>query len=146
MVEILALRLRRELLGTQVRDARAVRGGGLPRPVELPILTLIQSTAFISYRQDDSSSEAERLAETITAQFGEGSAFIDTSDIAPGEKWPERLRSALGEAAVVVAVMGPEWILARDEWGRRGIDNPEDWVFQEIQLALQFNKVLQGDT
>jgi TIR domain len=98
--------------------------------------------AFISYRRDDAASEAGRLADAIRMDFGDESVFLDTSDIRLGEPWPEAVGRRVEDAAVVVTVMGPEWILARDEWGRRRIDETGDWVRHEIRLALEHGKPL----
>ena len=98
--------------------------------------------AFISYRRDDAASEAGRLADAIRRHFGDESVFLDTSDIRLGETWPEAIRRRVEGATVVVTVIGPEWILARDEWGRRRIDERADWVRHEIQLALEHGKTL----
>jgi len=97
---------------------------------------------FISYRRDDAASEAGRLADALRSHFGPDSVFLDTSDIQPGERWPATVRLAVERAGVVVTVIGPEWILARDEFGRRRIDDDHDWVRQEIQLALQGRKTI----
>jgi hypothetical protein len=102
----------------------------------------VSRDVFISYRRDDASSEAGRLADEIRHQFGQDSVFLDTSDTRLGENWPEALRSAVERASVVVAVIGPEWILARDEYGRRRIDDADDWVRHELQLALERGKTL----
>jgi hypothetical protein len=97
---------------------------------------------FISYRRDDSSSEAGRLADAIRNRFGGDSVFVDTSDTRLGQAWPAVLRAAVEDAAVVVAVIGPDWILARDQYGRRRIDDPDDWVRREIRLALERGKTI----
>src|SRR6476619_3382501 len=102
----------------------------------------VSSSAFISYRRDDSGGEAGRLADTIKDQFGDESVFFDTADIPLSDPWPTRLESALGEARVVVVVIGPGWILASDKWGRRRIDDPSDWVRREIQLGLELGKTM----
>jgi TIR domain-containing protein len=102
----------------------------------------VSRDVFISYRRDDASSEAGRVADTIRHRFGQESVFLDTSDTRPGEKWPEILRRAVANAAVVVVVIGPEWVLARDEYGRRRIDDADDWVRREIQLALEHEKIV----
>jgi TIR domain len=86
--------------------------------------------------------EAGRLADTIRTQFGKGSVFIDVSDARLGEQWPDRIEQALGQATVVVAVIGPGWIRAADEYGRRRIDNPKDWVHREIELSLESGKTI----
>ena len=97
---------------------------------------------FISYRRDDASSEAGRLADVIRNHFGQDSVFMDTSDTRFGEEWPAALRTAVENTVVVVALMGPDWILARDEYGRRRIDDPDDWVRREIQLGLEHGKTI----
>jgi TIR domain len=102
----------------------------------------VSREVFISYRRDDASSEGGRLADAIRNQFGEDSVFMDTSDIRLGEEWPEALRGAVQNASVVLAVIGPEWLIARDEYGRRRIDDPDDWVRQEIQLGLELGKTI----
>lgn len=33
-------------------------------------------------------------------------------------------------------IIGPRWLEARDQYSRRRIDQPDDWVRQEIELAL----------
>jgi len=97
---------------------------------------------FISYRHDDASSEAGRLADTVRSRFGRESVFMDTSDTHFGAEWPVALRAAVENAAVVVALIGPEWLLARDEYGRRRIDDPADWVRREIRLGLEHGKTI----
>src|SRR4051794_4702449 len=95
----------------------------------------VSAQAFISYRRDDAASEAHLLAINIRYVFGRDSVFVDTSDIPPGAKWPDTLHRALEEADVVLALMGPQWLFAQDEYGRRCIDDPEDWVYRELRLA-----------
>jgi TIR domain len=97
---------------------------------------------FISYRRDDASSESGRLADAIRNHFNEDSVFMDTSDTRLGEEWPEALQGALQNASVVLVVIGPEWLFARDEYGRRRIDDPNDWVRQEIQFGLEHGKTI----
>jgi TIR domain-containing protein len=102
----------------------------------------VSREVFISYRRDDAWSEGRLLADTIRRQFGEDSVFMDTSDIRWGEEWPEAIRGALENASVVLAVIGPGWLTAQDEYGRRRLDDPDDWVRQEIQLGLELGKTI----
>jgi pterin-4a-carbinolamine dehydratase len=50
------------------------------------------------------------------------------------------LRTGVAEATVVLAVIGPGWLLAADKYGRRRLDLPDDWVRNELLQALQANK------
>ena len=67
---------------------------------------------------------------------------MDTSDTRLGTEWPQALRDAVENSSVLLSVIGPDWILARDEWGQRRIDDPEDWVRREIELALEHGKTI----
>jgi len=40
------------------------------------------------------------------------------------------------DSAIVIVVIGPDWLRASDEWGKRRIDKEDDWVRQEISVAL----------
>jgi TIR domain len=75
---------------------------------------------------------------------------MDTVSTAWGEEWPSALEKAISAADVVIVVIGPGWISAQGDWGRRRIDQPDDWVRREIELALGSGKptlpVLVGDT
>lgn len=91
---------------------------------------------FISYRREDSQATAGRLAQTLKLRFGDDKVFFDTEDIRGGQPFHERLKTGLARARVVLVVMGERWLLAADKYGRRRIDQPGDWVRQEIETAL----------
>jgi HEAT repeat protein len=104
---------------------------------------------FLSYRRSDSGDASLRLYEAIRRRFGADSIYMDTASTAWGEEWPSALEDAIAEADVVIVVIGSVWINAQGEWGRRRIDQPNDWVRREIELALGLGKatlpVLVGD-
>ena len=56
------------------------------------------------------------------------------------QKWPDRLRQAVFDCEVLLAVIGDQWLTLCDEHGRRRIDDEEDWVRQEIMTALDSGK------
>ena len=68
----------------------------------------------------------------------------------PGDVWPNEIRAALQQAQIVLVVV-KDW----DDWlgvekrGRKRIDQPGDWVRQELALSLQRDQrmipVLVGD-
>jgi hypothetical protein len=55
--------------------------------------------------------------------------------------WSDEIRGALTEAHTVLVVIGPEWLSAgSSEWGTRRIDKEDDWVRQELAIALHERK------
>lgn len=95
------------------------------------------STFFISYRRDQSSWPARILNAELVKRFGESSVFMDVDSIAAGQKWPQQIEDAIRGATVVLVLIGPYWLEARDVDGRRRLDDPYDWVRLEIETALE---------
>jgi pterin-4a-carbinolamine dehydratase len=89
---------------------------------------------FISYRRQDTAREAHVLKAIIEARLRETAVFIDTSDIPPGTRWPQRLRSELARSSAALVLIGPDWHGAPGESDR--LEDPGDWVRQEIETAL----------
>ena len=52
--------------------------------------------------------------------------FQDT-DTAAGAQCPDELQRHLDASAVVLVVIGHDWLTARDPEGRRRIDSDDDW-------------------
>jgi formylglycine-generating enzyme required for sulfatase activity len=88
---------------------------------------------FINYRRDDSASHALAVARYL----GKRNIFIDIHRLQPGLKFKTVLEDKLRQCKVMLAIIGPNWVDARDEkTGNRRIDDPEDWVRVEIERAL----------
>ena len=97
------------------------------------------SRIFLSYRRDDGAGFAGRLADDLEEEFGKGSVFRDVDDIRPGEDFIQAIEAQLREVGVVLVMIGPRW-LAAGAGGRRRLDEPGDFVRQEIQAALASGK------
>jgi pterin-4a-carbinolamine dehydratase len=69
--------------------------------------------------------------------FGSGSFFMDAESIEVGSDWSEELDHALNEVSALIVLIGRSWLILSDEYGRRYIDQKEDWVHKEILHALQ---------
>ena len=93
----------------------------------------------ISYRRDDTAPHAGRLFDLLTAKLGEGRVFIDVDSIEPGGDFVDAIRQAVGKANMVIAMIGPQWLTAKNEKGQRRIDDELDYVRLEIETALQRN-------
>ncbi len=93
---------------------------------------------FISYRRDDSAASAIGIGQYLEHEFGGKNVFVDV-DMRAGAKFPEVLEARLAECKVMLVLIGPGWLDARDEQGHRRLDNPDDWVRLEIAHALKRN-------
>jgi TIR domain-containing protein len=91
---------------------------------------------FVSYRRQESSHLAGRVADRLADRFGESQVFIDVDTIEPGVDFAEEIRRAVAACTVLVAIIGSAWLTATDERGRRRLDDPDDLVRLEIEAAL----------
>jgi hypothetical protein len=91
---------------------------------------------FISYRRDDSAANALGIGQYLEHAFGRKNVFIDVN-MRAGTKFPTVLEQRLAECKVMLVLIGPEWLDAQDDQGKRRLDNPDDWVRLEIGQALK---------
>ena len=91
---------------------------------------------FISYRRDDSRGYAGRLQGDLSRRYSDEHVFRDI-EIPPGADFGEYITSLVDKCNVVLAIIGPGWLDARDREGERRLDNPQDWVRLEIERALE---------
>jgi TIR domain-containing protein len=91
---------------------------------------------FVSYRHDDVPAHSGRLADRLVHRFGEEDVFLDMDAIDPGMDFRVVLRQAIDTCDVVIVVIGPKWLDAREPNGARRLDHPNDYVRLEIEAAL----------
>ncbi len=91
---------------------------------------------FISYRREDSGPYAGRLRDTLSRHFGADQVFRDIDTIQPGERFPHVIEQEVSRCDALLAVIGPNWLTIGDTTGRRRLGNPNDYVRQEIAIAL----------
>jgi hypothetical protein len=92
---------------------------------------------FVSYRRDDASSEAGRIADWLDRHFGEDEVFMDINALEPGIDFVHSIEEAVETIDALIAVIGPRWVDAANEHGSRRLDDPADWVRLEIANALE---------
>jgi hypothetical protein len=96
------------------------------------------STIFLNYRRDDTGATLARLAERLEAKLGKGHVFYDREALSGGDRWKERLRDEITRCSVFLALIGKDWLRARDpDSGQRRLDDPDDPVRFEIEIALE---------
>lgn len=91
---------------------------------------------FIGYRRDDTADVAGRLYDALAARFGKRRVFKDVDALKPGANFAADIRAVLPKCRAFLALIGPAWLEVRDASGARRLDDPADWVRQEIELAL----------
>jgi hypothetical protein len=94
---------------------------------------------FISYRREDSEGQARALSLELVRLLGKESVFMDVDSIALGRDFRQVLQERLGSCDVMIALIGPGWLNAKDGSGARRVDSSTDFVRQEIAAALKRN-------
>ena len=90
---------------------------------------------FISYRRDDSAGYAGRVHDQLVEKLG-SNVFMDVDGIPLGSNFVKALNDEVAKCSALLAVIGPDWLDARDKKGQRRLDNPHDFVRVEIGAAL----------
>jgi hypothetical protein len=94
---------------------------------------------FINYRRDESGHVAGRLHDSLAPTFGRNKLFMDVDNIPVGRDFEEYLKSQVAACDAMLAVIDPNWLAAKDDTGKRRLDNPDDFIVIEIGTALTRN-------
>jgi len=97
---------------------------------------------FINYRRGDDPGNTGRLFDQLEDVFPRDQLFIDVDSIPPGRDFVHVLEEQVAQCDVLLAIIGKNWIDARDEQGLRRLDNPDDFVRIEIESALKQDKLV----
>ena len=96
---------------------------------------------FVSYRRDDAFYSVRLLCEHLERWLPRGAIFLDESDIQAGAQWRATLAQKLGEADIVLVMIGRQWIsLENPQTHVRRLDEPDDVVCWELTQALSSGK------
>ena len=83
---------------------------------------------FINYRRDNSIGMAGQLYELLVQALGRNSVFMGIHDIPPGVDFFAYLSRQVAACDVMLVVIGPNWLTAKDEAGQRRLGQPDDFV------------------
>jgi len=95
---------------------------------------------FISYRREDDPTNTGRLLNGLQEAFAADELCKGVDLLEGGIDFVQLLQEQIARCDVLIAVIGEQWIAARDESGRRRLDNPGDFVRLEIEVALRQHK------
>jgi hypothetical protein len=96
-----------------------------------------QGNIFLSYRRSDSADITGRIYDSLIAELGREPIFKDVDSIPLGVDFKQYLDQKVGECKVLLAIIGDEWVEARDAQGNRRLEDPNDFVRIEIESALE---------
>ena len=92
---------------------------------------------FINYRTGDGEWPAAFLDDKFKRRYGADRVFRDATSLEPGHDFRAELLRRLERCTVLVVIIGPTWLTARDQAGRRRLDNSADYVCMEIAESLK---------
>lgn len=93
--------------------------------------------AFISYRRQDTEGYAHSLYDRLKVNFNHEQIFMDVDDIKPGEDFVKVLQNNLNDCAVLIVLIGKQWLNIKNSSGLRRLENPDDFVRIEVATALE---------
>jgi TIR domain len=92
---------------------------------------------FLSYRREDAAPYARLLKFQLSERFPDAQVFMDLDSIEAGLDFAEVITEAVDSSVVLVALIGRQWATLVDEQGQRRLDDPDDLVRFEVQMALE---------
>jgi hypothetical protein len=96
---------------------------------------------FISYRRDDTRWFARSLFDQLKLSFPPESVFMDVGGgIKAGQDFVRVLEEQARSCDAMLVLIGPNWLTARDDAGRRRLHSPADFVRIEVEAALRYGK------
>lgn len=92
---------------------------------------------FINYRRSDSEGEAGRLFDDLASRFSDKAVFMDVAAIEPGRDFRKAIDQSVANCSVLLALIGLEWLEAKDASGARRLDDCNDFVRIELASTLR---------
>jgi hypothetical protein len=89
---------------------------------------------FVNYRKSDLGETAKLLSKRL--RDFDYSVYLDEEANRETEEFPDRIRNNLEKCDLVLALIGPRWMEAKDEIGTPRIQQGPDWVRREIRSGL----------
>jgi hypothetical protein len=128
-------RLRRSDGASSTRGNLLARLAGISKPRDA--VPDKRGHIFISYRRSDSADITGRIYDRLVEEFGSDVIFKDVDSIPLGADFRKYLDQKVSESSVLLAIIGDSWVDARDEMGKKRLDDRSDFVRVEIESALK---------
>jgi len=95
---------------------------------------------FISYRRDDSADVTGRIFEYLTEiskKFDRSAVFMDVDGIPLGVNVPRYIDERVSQCAVMLVVIGAQWVTIIGDDGERRLHHTRDYVRIEVETAIR---------
>ena len=92
---------------------------------------------FCRHAKDFATLCPNHLATELKRAFGDDRVFLDVRNIDAGGNFTDEIEEQVRQATVLLVLIGKDWLLAHDKYGRRRLDKQDDWVRKEIRIGLQ---------
>jgi TIR domain len=77
------------------------------------------------------------LFDNLFTHFGEQKVFMDVAGIEAGRDFRKAIEESVANCGVLLVIIGPSWLTAKHEAGVRRLDDPGDFVREEVATALR---------
>lgn len=91
-------------------------------------------SVFVSYRRQKGNSNAGRIYDRLTYEYGRDAVFMDIDDIPPGVDFVAYLKPLLANCKVMIVVVDAGWSNAIER-----LHTETDYVRLEIETAINRN-------
>jgi len=124
-----------EATGDQPPPARAA--APVTRPPAEPARKKTSGSIFVSYRREDSREITGRICDRLNSEFGKETIFRDVDSIPAGVDFREHISNTIDHCQVLVAIIGNQWLNAKNSKGQRRLELASDPLRVEIETALR---------
>ena len=77
------------------------------------------------------------MFDDLVTHFGEQKVFMDVAGIEAGRDFRKAIEESVANCGVLLVIIGPSWLAAKNEAGVRRLDDPGDFVREEVTAALR---------
>lgn len=106
------------------------------RPPGGPATKKSAGSIFISYRREDSREITGRICDRLNGEFGKETIFRDVDSIPAGVDFREHIGNTIDHCQVLLAIIGNQWLNAKNSKGERRLELANDPLRVEIETAL----------
>lgn len=95
-----------------------------------------QDHMFLSYRRNEMPEAWGYIYDALVARFGRARVVRDLDSFPLGVDVRAHIADAMSRCAILIVIIGPDWVTGASRGKKRPLLNPNDYVRLEIELAF----------